>query len=279
VFNEFVEHDVLWGHLEVTGLNDPTRQYFQYILRRGLQALYEIKEAKSYEDRVKAMYTDFPKLERSFLHCGLKAANSETAPRVALQDLTPLEWGDCIHPPFFDDPDKGPLQAWFTAHSKDSPLRWVYPHQEQAHTHRELGYVMWDSARMQYFNFAFRDKAKAFCERTAEIMRDAEVRKSWDRRGLIYLAGGRGRWIEGDESLIEWTGDRSPLDGKAKRKKCEFCIGEVRCAPHRLVLELSRQSTVGKHNSNEGPSAAQERDAKSTTFRSWLGKIRTFNSS
>lgn len=71
-----------------------------------------------------------------------------------------------------------------------------------------------------------------------------ESESSYERRRLIHLAGGRGWWSENDESRIVWTKKQTPLDSPEKRAQCPYCIGNVFCTPHRLVLVLPSDSGV-----------------------------------
>ena len=68
------------------------------------------------------------------------------------------------------------------------------------------------------------------------------LKASWKRRQVIHMAVGTGWWTEHNESKVLWSRGRSVWDRGEKKRSCPFCIGSVRCAPHRLVLRL-----IGSH--------------------------------
>jgi hypothetical protein len=72
----------------------------------------------------------------------------------------------------------------------------------------------------------------------------SNLKLSWRRRQLIFMAGGRGWWSEDDESKVQWPKGWSPWDDAEMKRNCPFCIGEVRCAPHRLVLRVAGKERV-----------------------------------
>jgi hypothetical protein len=41
-----------------------------------------------------------------------------------------------------------------------------------------------------------------------------------------------------------WTGDASPWDDEVARGKCRYCIGAVRCAPHRVYLKIPEEKAL-----------------------------------
>lgn len=71
-----------------------------------------------------------------------------------------------------------------------------------------------------------------------------DLKESWERRQWIFMAGGRGWWSTDDESRVQWTKGWCPWDDEDMRKTCPFCIGEVRCTPHRLVLRTGGRARV-----------------------------------
>jgi hypothetical protein len=232
-------------------MEDPQSVYFQHILRRGLAGLYEIHRAKTYDERHRVLYTEHPQSSQRFLYTSLRAANPWNTPHGP--NLTKEETLALITPPFYDDSDTGPEYAWCQGHSIDShyPLSWIYPLDQNVRAFRKWGYVMWDRKRLDSVDF-FNNSHRLLAQMNEDDgLTLAAVRKlhwTWRRRALIHLAGGRGWWSSRDESKIVWevSGKGSPLDDEEKRKKCEYCIGEVRCAPHRLVLITPSDDDGGK---------------------------------
>lgn len=126
-------------------------------------------------------------------------------------------------------------------------LCWIFPETDRGRTHREWGYVMWDRARVQHFDFDY--IPRGWRRQRDESQKKKEiVCRSWPRRAKIHLAGGRGWWSEDDESKVVWVGDASPWDDKEARGKCKYCIGAVRCAPHRICLRVPGERALLNRN-------------------------------
>lgn len=243
-FNDIVNHDVFWGSTNIEHAKGTSSPYIQAILGRGLAHLHKIARADSYFARRHLIYTLYPPYSNKFLNRGLEASHPVNDP-IALLDRA-------LIPPFFRDDVSGPEDAW----------RWAYKHQLQTHPwagrfsfkqHRSVrrsGYVMWDRLRLDVCGIFQKQWLDLWIESgctedeedqgwlKAAISRRI-LEASWKRRSQIYLAGGGGWWDFGDEGKLEWAkGKAGPWDGEAERRKCGLCIGEVKCAPHRIVLEM-----------------------------------------
>ena len=109
---------------------------------------------------------------------------------------------------------------------------------------------MWDRERLDsvdFFHNFDRSLARNSEDKEVAVAAARKLPGTWQRRARIHVAGGRGWWDETDESKIVWaTGKASPMDGEEERRNCEYCIGEVRCAPHRLVLVKPLESDDDK---------------------------------
>lgn len=227
-------------------MNNPAKPRFQHILTRGLKSLYSIAQAQTYKERTDALYEPFPKLDRHFLYWALGETNlrSHNLPYTTyLGNFTFSQRETFIKPAFFvEDSDTGPKEAWLDAHRVDTMPSWVYSERDQARAHREWGYVMWDRARVQHFDLDYR--GRVFRRRDESQKKKESVRRSWPRRAEVHLAGGRGWWSEGNESKVLWISAASPWDDKEARGRCKYCIGAVRCAPHRICLRVPEEKAL-----------------------------------
>jgi hypothetical protein len=113
-----------------------------------------------------------------------------------------------IRPPYFEDVDSGPRDAWHWAHENEIPLLFICS--DMRAPWREWGYVMWDRSRL--------DEMKLFEEKFADVearyvppgpteedtRRALEQEGSFQRRAEIYAQGGGGWWSFEDESKVLW---------------------------------------------------------------------------
>ena len=220
---------------------DSDSAHIQYFLSLGLEKLHEIVTATSYESRYKLMYKKHP-YERPFLFKELERAHPRTSHQFTGHVLQ-----HHVVTPFFDDPDTGPVDAWSWAHGAEdqtlnldnsSSRRWL----------REWGYVFWDHKRLSEMGVLESPRGRHMLhEAVTRRVRNIEstgfggnmdLERSWERRQLIFMAGGVGWWSWSDESKVQWPKGWCPWDDEDMRKRCPFCIGQVRCTPHRLVLRV-----------------------------------------
>ena len=247
VFNDIVEHDVAWGEYSVKYAEDRDSGHIQYFLSLGLEKLHEIATANSYESRYKLIYKKHP-YARQFLFEGLEIAYPRT--------IRPFI-GHVLHSyvvkSFFEDPDTGPVDAWSWAHQSEDQIS-NFVNSKSRRWLREWGYVFWDRTRLEdmgildspWRRHAFPQTLKRNVgnkgNRHPGVRIDLKL--SWERRQLIFMAGGVGWWSWHDESKVQWPKGWCPWDDEERRRSCPFCIGEVRCAPHRLVLRVEGRERV-----------------------------------
>ncbi|KAL5316917.1 hypothetical protein ACEPPN_015969 [Leptodophora sp. 'Broadleaf-Isolate-01'] len=233
-FNEIAAHDVLWGSTNIEYATGPNSQHIQAILSRGLAHLHKIAMADSYVARRKLIYKPHPPQCELFLFPAMFFSQSVFYPfdikfeeRIVLKRV------------FFIDEDSGPEYAWRWGRSYEENVL-LFDATPQARKLRKWAYVMWDRSTLDRWGVLARwPDTLVNPSREEEEKKNAEMRSSWKRREIIYVAGGYGWWEAGDEGRVEWLkGKSSPWDDEAKRRECDLCIGTVRCAPHRLMLKI-----------------------------------------
>lgn len=243
-FNEIADHDVFWGSANIESATDASSQYIQAILCQGLGHVHAIATAFSYPARRAVMYRLYPAYSDKFFHRGRN--NAHTARAIVASVNDPLIQS------FFEDDDAGPEDAWRLAHSglkANIPSFMVLTNSFRDYTTVRLwGYVMCDRARLDEWgvfrknwidllnlgSYEEREEKRRLKDETRE-----DWERSWKRRAEVHLAGGSGWWSYFDEGRVEWEkGKSSPWDDESKRRACVLCIGDVRCAPHRLVLRV-----------------------------------------
>ena len=199
-------------------------------------------KASTYEERHRLLYSPYPPYYNSFLNTGLRAISRDLF--AQLHRLAPSGQQEFIPNPFFSDPDTGPEDLWRWSRDK-------FVNREKHKNLRELGYVMWDRLHLDQrdvFRYPWQPILQSVEGRTAErsagVDREADLRASRARRSIIHLAGGRGYWDKEDEGKVVWLkgSAASPWDDAKKRRDCVFCLGSVRCAPHRLDLKIKERT-------------------------------------
>src|ERR1700722_9263535 len=109
-------------------MDDVDSEYIQHLLSLGLERLYAISLAETYEARYELLNeadTDCPRSNFDFLHEALIDVN-ESNDRIPLSDFTLTEERTRLRSPFFDDPDPGPLEIWRWAHLDQTRRYFVY---------------------------------------------------------------------------------------------------------------------------------------------------------
>ncbi|WEW57319.1 hypothetical protein PRK78_002784 [Emydomyces testavorans] len=218
-FDDVAEHDITWGETRVeygVGIESP---YIQRLLSLGLEKLYQIITAETYEARYKLLNDrrfNCPRTQFDFLYDALDNVN-EPDDALFLSDFTPEDERSHIRPPFFDDPDPGPAKIWRWAHQDETQLQFVY--QKSREPLREWGYVMWNSRRLHDLGILQEpfDTEGAWNASRPDLDEEgrlrAEMGMSWEARSKIYMTGGRGWWSVGDHSKIVWNGGKPPHEG------------------------------------------------------------------
>ncbi|KAF2424830.1 hypothetical protein EJ08DRAFT_663853 [Tothia fuscella] len=148
-FIDVAEHDVAWGEFSVQTANDIDSEYVQYLLSLGLEKLYAIWTAKTYETRYELMNNpqcNCPWSRYDFLHEALDEMSNEPNDHIYLSDYTLDDQRRNIKPSYFKDPDSGPAEVWRWAHQDETRSNFVY--QRHREVLREWAYVMWDSCRL-----------------------------------------------------------------------------------------------------------------------------------
>jgi hypothetical protein len=244
VFNDIVAHDVAWAEYSVEYAKDFDSGYLQYLLSLGVEKLYEIVRADSYESRYKLVYQKYPS-SKKFLYDGLSYA----WPRNMSPFTHPFLTFYTEKVSFFEDTDTGPVDAWSWAHELEVQVE-NFVFSKHRRYLREWGYVFWDRKRLDVMGCL--ETKWRHCAYPKSLKRGdgtlcwnmPSLHASWKRRQAIHIAGGTGWWSEEDESKVQWPRGWSPWDGERKKRDCPYCIGSVRCAPHRLVLRVNGKERV-----------------------------------
>lgn len=198
----------------------------------GLEKLYQIARAETYDDRERLFCSGYRPLPTYFfLHDRLWYAN-EQQHDIFLNELTPEDELLYIRQPFFADVDSGPADAWRWAHYGENRQTWVY--QENRRDLREWGYVMWDRSRLDAIGIFQEpwedadDTGESFLEKQEAQRQRAYLQKSQEQRELVLSRGGTGWWSWGDESKVIWW------DGKAPNTSAQRLGTGRRMEPHSL---------------------------------------------
>ncbi|KAF2789047.1 hypothetical protein K505DRAFT_365959 [Melanomma pulvis-pyrius CBS 109.77] len=132
-----------------------------------------------------------------------------------VQAVYPADERNHTRPPFFNDPDTGPIDVWRWTHQNETWANFV--NQDDRKTLREWGFVMWDRARLDessIFQSRWEPPYPNDEESRANIQRRAEMQASWEARSKMYRIGGRGWWSFGDHSKIIWPNGKAPWEGR-----------------------------------------------------------------
>ncbi|KAF7920498.1 hypothetical protein EAE99_008111 [Botrytis elliptica] len=212
-FDELVDHDVEWAEcrMQYASFDDP--EYIEPLIARGLFAIRDMLEAKSYEQICKAYCQDSPKHSSHLLDHGLRNSTDGSGEDELyhwLEDYSNEDDDKYVNKSVWcdDDDDKGPELVWRWAHQLFNSIEFVLC--DKHRFEREWGYVMWDHSRLLELRVM---------ENEWKMTEDAEKgrgsrpsKESMDRREKIYLAGGRGWWTAEDESKVVWPHGCAPWD-------------------------------------------------------------------
>lgn len=204
VFDDVARHDVVWGEHRVPYANGPASTHIQHVLSLGLEALYHVITAKSWEDKRDALCVREMPPGRSlhFLHDPLENLRGEPAAIISdegIDDEDLRMMSD--QPPFCGDGDAGPEKIWMVPRQRSA----LAYYEEEHLIHRRWGYVMWDEKRLQALRVLEKPLLKEEKpEPGTEIPPVEDMQKSWDARAAIYERGGRGWWEENNESWVTW---------------------------------------------------------------------------
>ncbi|KAI1307128.1 hypothetical protein F5Y03DRAFT_126745 [Xylaria venustula] len=209
-FNEVAEHDVYWGAANVEYDNAIDNGYVQAVLSRGLEKIYKISRAETYDERYGVLNAnECPHHNRGFLYEGLEEeANEPYNDNVYVEDITPVNERLYIKQPFFNDLDRGPMNAWRWAHVEETRSNWVY--QQNRKELREWGYVLWDQSRLDAVGILHERWEDTVSVRDLVLEQQeagrehAYMQNSWIQREKVSRAGGSGWWSWGDRSKLKW---------------------------------------------------------------------------
>lgn len=195
-----------WGEfwVEYVDVNAIGSGYIQPLLARGLPHVRRLVSASTYEARA-SLLGHAPDWIADFIHEALLISN-DPDDGVRLHEYAHIDELRHITPPFFNDTDPGPEDAWRWAHERDTCVGFVNSGIRRQVRH--WAYVFWDSARLEKlgvldtpWQLPDEDPAPDY----------TEMRRSHDRRSQIYMAGGRGWWSWEDESKVTWPNGRGEL--------------------------------------------------------------------
>ena len=202
-FTDVAKHDVAWGANCVPYLdNDLTEKvHKEPRLTRGLEYLYRLVTADSYDARLKILDEHDP-TPRGSPYCNSRLPDVF---RYRLEDDEQLY----LRPNLSSDHDRGPSEAWRWAHSESSMNQFYFRRNHRIL--RQRGYVMWDLKRLDDWGMIdtpvedlVGPHVPYFLEDCAWTSRHWLQERSWKERSYIWREGGRGWWAPGDESQIQW---------------------------------------------------------------------------
>jgi hypothetical protein len=186
----------------------------QHILSFGLEKLYAIAGAETYEERYQVLNAhEIPDHTYEFLHGDFQYAHK---PNDAIwpDDLSLDDEMFLIRRPFFADPDSGPVYIWRWAHVDQTWQDWVF--QTDQHILRQWGYVMWDRSRLEVVGafqkpWDWKESRKACILLREEASRErADTRESRNAKEAIHRKGGTGWWDQDDLSKVKWSNGKQP---------------------------------------------------------------------
>ncbi|PQE17897.1 zinc finger domain-containing protein [Rutstroemia sp. NJR-2017a BBW] len=215
-FDELVDHDIAWIEDFRWYASFDSPEEIEARIARGLFAVRDMVEAKSYEQMLKAYKRSYEKPSFFLLDHGLSNSTHGTFPKSEdheywLEDFSEEEDDAFIKKPVWcDDEDEGPELIWRWAHSWFHGADFVLC--EQHRFEREWGYVMWDYARILQLRVMENEWTKTPNDVYVSGKGSGPPKESLERKWKIYRAGGRGWWSADDESKVVWRGGCAPWD-------------------------------------------------------------------
>ncbi|KAI0973402.1 hypothetical protein F4678DRAFT_477867 [Xylaria arbuscula] len=245
-FNEVAEHDVNWGAANVEYDNEIDNPYVQAVLSRGLEKIYKISRAETYDERYRALNANkCPHCNSSFLCDGLEEeANELYNDNVYIEDITPANEKLYIKQSFFNDLNPGPMNAWRWAHVEETRSNWVYQHNHKEL--REWGYVMWDQSRLDAVGILQKRWEDTVSVRNLALEQQeagrehAYMQNSWIERENVSMAGGSGWSSWGDRSKLKWKTSQTPW----KRLGCSYSSPELNPTSLQQAREMISSITL-----------------------------------
>ncbi|KAK7216576.1 hypothetical protein V2G26_004579 [Clonostachys chloroleuca] len=246
-FNDVAAHDVTWGNLKIEPALFLSSISFQGVLSQGLVKIHAISTAETYDDRYAQLSSDHFLARPDFLNRALRlTARSAVESTSTLSAFSVEDREEYIRRPFFNDPDTGPSDAWEREHLDELSTAFVY--QPHHHHLRELGYVMWDQARIDAMvPFSAPQRTQNIVGVTQEVS-DTRWLASWKKRAAIFSRGGRGWWDFEDESRIVWPIEHQRIArmGGMDDAAIPKSMGEAKRALLAMTLPSTSSSLVSR---------------------------------
>lgn len=246
-FNDVAAHDITWGNLKIEPALFLSSISFQGLLSQGLVKIHAISTAETYDDRYAQLSSDHFLARPDFLNRALRlTARSAVESTSTLSAFSVEDREEYIRRPFFNDPDTGPSDAWEREHLDELSTAFVY--QPHHHHLRELGYVMWDQARIDAMvPFSAPQRTQNIVGVTQEVS-DTRWLASWKKRAAIFSRGGRGWWDFEDESRIVWPIEQQRIArmGGMDDAAIPKSMGEAKRALLAMTLPSTSSSLVSR---------------------------------
>ena len=216
-FRDVAKHDVEWGEDSVPYIDDDMGMgenlYKKSYVARGLEYVHRLVTANTYGARYEILEERDPEPRgsrrlRNHLPdvLGLQVEDDG----VLLKDYTEEMKTLHIGPPFSNDSDCGPMEAWLWANSNSSKGEFYF--RKDHRPLRQRGYVMWDLQRLLDWKLlespvedVIAPHPPGYPERLRREAERNEQSESFKERSRIWMDGGRGWWAPGDESHIQWS--------------------------------------------------------------------------
>ena len=211
-FADIASHDIEWAaEWSVGWVHDFTSadsSYQEVLLSRGLDELYKLRNAQTYEERHALLSEEScgPDTDDCFLVTGLAYRHivNNGVPEQ-LRNLTLEQAKRAARKPSYVELDDGPFEAWKWAYE----TRWANSYFHHYNwIFRQRAYVMWDRNRLALW--------KLFETRRSDLPQelDGAYRPSPELveselvsrhlRSEVYLSGGTGWWSADDTSKVQW---------------------------------------------------------------------------
>lgn len=210
-----VDHDVTWGFLRIPYINRHNSSYGQYRILEGLEIMYYLSKASTYEQwhallsRGEDQFSE-PFYTDVFLHRGLEqAANVYPMYINPLSELDDDDRDAVVGWPFYDDPDRGPALMWEWVHKDEIPGSLVADPLRRHH--RQWAYTFWNLSRLETAGLLRdpsisepgpRSELELEEYRTEERLKN--LKESQQRRATVWSSGGSGFWRDMDQSKVIW---------------------------------------------------------------------------